>query len=212
MHFPAYECTERIVWRSGSIEGFYWDTVLSYANVKSLGWGMSYANWKAWRDVCKYWQTWYRGRVDTFIRLPKSGRLDELLKGFHGSGEMEVLSTRFSNVTTDRESSYWSILTQDLILFRKRLIWSLSTLSQIDKKDFYKNFERKWKILVHDKNLLQYYIYKYALKKYWFSLIFKNIIHFCEKLHLLESIREHFFRNYRYCIVQIILYFNWNVL
>lgn len=134
MHFPAYECTERIVWRSGSIEVFYWDTVLSYANVKSLGWGMSYANWKAWRDVCKYWQTWYRGRVDTFIRRPKSGRLDELLKGFHGSGEMEVLSTRFSNVTTDRESSYWSILTQDLILFRKRLIWSLSTLANWQEK------------------------------------------------------------------------------
>lgn len=54
---------------------------------------MSYANRKAWRDVCKYWETWYRGRVDTFVRRSKSGRLDELLKGFHGSGETEVLST-----------------------------------------------------------------------------------------------------------------------
>jgi len=45
-------------------------------------------------------------RVDTFIRRPKSKRLDELLKGFHGLGEMEVLSARFSNIKTDFKSSY----------------------------------------------------------------------------------------------------------
>ena len=45
-------------------------------------------------------------RVDTFIRRSKSKRLDELLKGFHGSDEMEVLSARFSNIKTDLKSSY----------------------------------------------------------------------------------------------------------
>jgi len=64
-------------------------------------------------------------RVDTFIRRPKSKRLDELLKGFHGSGEMEVLSARFSNIKTDLKSSYWLILAQGLILFCK-IFWSIS--------------------------------------------------------------------------------------
>lgn len=115
MHFPAYECTKRIVWRE------YRGILPEYRFIvcKRRIFGMrdrlreELKGVKGCKgmSVCKYRQTWYRGHVDTFIRRPKSERLDELLKGFHGSGEMEVLvpdfqmSKQTANPLTDSQFS-----------------------------------------------------------------------------------------------------------